>query len=171
MHNLQSVNWQIHPPLQPTPNILRFHYQIVSSRRTDARINPKGNFQRWGKYACLSQVRVFFANMRLLDLIDTFICCADILINSGKRTLSKEIKGIIFASSNYKVSLMQRSSGIRRDIHSRGSRHDDGESGSRDSRRGGSHHRHIHIHHHIRERLQERWLLPPRQTLQVRKVG
>ncbi len=155
----------------PTPHLLRFHYQIESSRRTDARINPKGNFRRWGKCACLSQVRVFFANIRLLDLIETFICCSDILINSGKRRLRKEIKGVIFASSNYKVSLIQRSSDIHRGIHSRGSRHDDDGGGSRDSRRGGSRHRRIHILHYIRGRLQERWLLPPRRSLVVRKLS
>ncbi len=66
---------------------------------------------------------------------------------------------------------MQRSSDIRRDIHSHDSRRDDDGDGSRDSRRGGSHHhRRIHILHHIRERLQERWLLPPRRSLQVRKI-
>ncbi len=80
--------------------------------------------------------------------------------------MSKEIKGIIFASSNYKVFLMQRSSDIRRDIRSRGSRRDDDGGGSRDSRRDGSHHRrHIHILHHIRGHPQEQWL-PPQRTLQ-----
>ncbi len=60
---------------------------------------------------------------------------------------------------------MQRPSDIRRDIHSRGSRHDDGGGGSRDSRRGDNHHRRIHILHHIRGHLQERWL-PLQRTLQ-----
>ncbi len=62
---------------------------------------------------------------------------------------------------------MLKSSDIHRDIHSRGSRHDDDGGGSRDSRRGGSHHHRIHNLHHIRGRLQERWLLPPRRSLQV----
>ncbi len=72
---------------------------------------------------------------------------------------------IIFAPSNYNLS-MERLNGIHRDIHSRGSRHDDDGGGSRDSHRGDSHHRRIHILHHIRGRLQECWLLP-RRTLQI----
>ncbi len=78
------------------------------------------------------------------------------------------IRGIIFAPSNYKVFLLQRSSDNRRDIRSRDSRHDDGGDDSHDSRRGDKHHRRIHNLHHIRGRLQEPGLLPPRQTLQVR---
>ncbi len=76
------------------------------------------------------------------------------------------IREIVFDSANYKLS-MERLNGIHRDIHSRGSRHDDGGD-SRDSRRGGSHHRRIHILHHIRGRLQEHWLPSPRRTLQVK---
>ncbi len=74
---------------------------------------------------------------------------------------------IIFVSSNYNLS-WERLSGIHRDIHSHDSRHGDDGGGSRDSRRDGSHHRRIHILHHIRGRLQERWLLPPRRTLQTK---
>ncbi len=73
----------------------------------------------------------------------------------------------MFISSNYKLPF-QRLSDIHCDIHSRGSRHDDGDGGSRGSRRGGNHHHRIHILYHIRWRLQERWLLLPRRSLQVK---
>ncbi len=71
------------------------------------------------------------------------------------------IREIVFGSTNYKLPL-ERLNGI----HSRGSRHDDGGGGSRDSHRGGSHHHRIHILHHIRGRLRERWPLPQR-SLQI----
>ncbi len=76
------------------------------------------------------------------------------------------IREILFDSANYNLPL-ERLNGIRHDTHSRGSRHDDGDD-SRDSRRGDNHRRRIHILHHIRGRLQEHWLLPPRRSLQVK---
>ncbi len=72
---------------------------------------------------------------------------------------------IIFVSTNYNLKVLN---GTHRDIHNRDNHHDDDGDGSRDSRRGDNHHRRIHILHHIRGRLQERWLLPPRRSLHVK---
>ncbi len=87
-------------------------------------------------------------------------------VEAEKKRMKMEI---IFVSSNYKLPF-GRLNGIHHDIHSRGSRHDDGGGGNHDSHRGGSHHRHIHILHHIRGRLQEYWPLPQR-TLQAESSG
>ncbi len=72
-------------------------------------------------------------------------------------TIKSNWKIFIFYKATNSAILLQKIQfdGIHRDIRSRGSRHDDGGvGGSRDSRRGDSH------HHHIRGCLQEQWLPP-----------